>query len=867
VAEAVRAALGTGAEAGPADVRRAVRRLSLRVADGQDARRVAGQIRLLLGLESPAGVEPAAPGQDVRRAARDVLEAMASKGPTVLVLDDVHWADQDLHALLGELRDPPRPAPLLVVTLSRPMVDRPDGRAGPDIRLEALDEDGIRSMVASILGAGVPEEVLRHMVARSGGNPLFLEESARMLVESGSLRSTPGGWVVASPDALGAVPTTLRMLIAARMDGLSPEEKRALQDASVAGTATWTGLVRRMWGDDAAEPALASLVRRDLLRPEAQSAVPSDEQLTFKHVLIRDVAYESLPRAARATRHQVVGAWLREQAVAMAEPPLADLAYHSEQAWLLMRSRTGPGPGRDVTSSAVENLRRWADRTVSYQPRLAESLYQRALQVARSDPRAAGPRVVAGLLVGQAQALIELGEHRRAIADAERARALATRARDGSHRAYALLAIGRARSYLGEVGRARSLLGQALDHFRRAHDERGQARTLHRLAEANRLDDLPAEIRCYREAHRLFTSAGERREAAMVAQALAYLLTVDGGPEFRDRYDEARRLAEEEGDLHARAGLLRAWGYYASYRGEYDEALRALREARPLARQAGDRWVEVDTTLLEAQVSSVVGDPSHAAKLAEEIMAVARHVGARRLLAMGLLASVRPMVRLGRPGLAAARLRRARTILAELRVTTGMTEVELVRVSADLDRGSWSRVIRSAPAMEALAEKDQARLFFAHGPTLAGRAHLGAGRAREAVEELRRAVTVAHDTDATGLADLAEAALAQALLLSGSRPSSTKAVRSSTNPEVLGLRFENRGLADLARGHPDRADAAFESAVRAWESLGSTVWLARALRWRAQALRSLRRHRAARAAERRADEVLAAIQAPVSALA
>src|SRR5262249_6135442 len=158
--------------------------------------------------------------------------------------------------------------------------------------------------------------------------------------------------------ALGAVPTTLRMLIAARMDGLSPEEKRALQDASVAGTSTWDGLVRRMWGDDAADEALAALVRRDLLRHEAHSAVPAQGQYALKHVRIRDVAYDSLPRAARATRHLVVGAWLREQAGAMAEPPLADLAYHSEQAWELMRSRTGPGPGRDVTSAAVDDLRR-----------------------------------------------------------------------------------------------------------------------------------------------------------------------------------------------------------------------------------------------------------------------------------------------------------------------------------------------------------------------------------------------------------------------------------------------------------------------------------------------------------------------------
>ena len=163
-----------------------------------------------------------------------------------------------------------------------------------------------------------------------------------MLVERGAITRSRDRWVVSDPGFLEIVPASLRLLIAARLDGLSRAEKRVLQEASVAGTVTWSGLVeelvrsRQTRDAGGVGVALRALEDRDLLRVRPESSVPGTVELEFKHVVIRDVAYESLPRSARAAAHLVAARWIGEH---IGDSAVAALAHHYERAWELSRSK------------------------------------------------------------------------------------------------------------------------------------------------------------------------------------------------------------------------------------------------------------------------------------------------------------------------------------------------------------------------------------------------------------------------------------------------------------------------------------------------------------------------------------------------
>jgi hypothetical protein len=143
--------------------------------------------------------------------------------------------------------------------------------------------------------------------------------------------------------------------------------------------------------------------------------------------------------------------------------------------------------------------------------------------------------------------------------------------------------------------------------------------------------DYAAEIRHLREAYELFDRAGDRWGRAVAAQDLAYMLTTVGGEEFHRWYRQARRLVEGESDLRSRAALLRTWGYVSYYRGEHREAIRAMREARPVAVEAGDRYAEADTFLIEAMAASLAASPEDAGRLAGEVVRLGRSIGSPRI--------------------------------------------------------------------------------------------------------------------------------------------------------------------------------------------------------------------------------------------
>ena len=860
IAGAVQDLIGLPAGAPRTVADREVRRLADRVAGPRRPRDLMRGLRLLLGTAEPHAVrDPGGAAGEAMLAARAVVEGLAREAPVIAVVDDLHWADAQLLQLLRTTSANPWSGPVLFLGLSRPEGLEPRDPL-PTLELGALPEQRLRELGELALGPGAPAQVLDRMAQRASGNPLFLEESLSMLVESGALVQRAGGWIVADPQLLEQVPATIRTLIAARLDGLPPDEKRMLREAAVCGEVAWDRLLEGISGADDVRSVLRRLVQRDLLRRRPGSRVPGAEEYGFKHVLIREVAYESMTRRDRSALHLRVATWLREMS-GLPEDPLADLAHHYEQAWRLSQSSAAGTADQGLARLAAEHLGRWADRTFTYQARLAESLYARAI-VAAGPSTGEDPRLVIGLSLGRAESLIELGRHQEAVEPANTARELATGTGDEHLEARALLALGRIESDVGDLEVARRLLTQALSSFEAVGDLGGQAWAKHRLSEVWAPENYARELEHLREAYQLFDRAGDRWGRAIAAQDLAYLLTTVGGEEFHHWHGQARRLVEGEGDLRSRAALLRTWGFFSYYRGEHREAIRAMREARPIAVEAGDRYAEADTFLIEAMAASLVGTPTDAGRLAAEVVRLGREISSLRITGLGLAAGARACLREGNPSRAARQLSAARQTLQRGGVRNEMLEVDFVDAGMHLDRGNWRRVPDPAERGAAGASASGWVLYGSMRPLLIGRALLGAGRLDEAITELEHARTSAEDAGAVGVVAVSAAALEQARILAGRPPAGLPPPAPPNEVEVEAIQTESNGLAALTQGHTEEATAAFSLAVERWQRLGFTVWLGRALSLHATAARQAGDHPAAEQLLARAGDVLDRIKTP-----
>ena len=333
-------------ETDPAEVAAAkLDRAAAGLVEGTEAAWVAAHLRPLVGLAAGSGS-----GGDRQAEAfaawRRFLEALAERGPTVLVFEDLHWADDALLDFLDHLLDWVTDLPLLVVGTARPelLARRPGWGGGKansaTLSLAPLGADDTARLIAGLLDQVLlPADTQAALLARAGGNPLFAEEYVRMLADQGFLRRTGSSWRLEDAREL-PLPESVQGIIAARLDALGPEEKALLQDAAVIGKVVWLGALASVGGTEPSvlEPRLHALERRELLRRERRSAVAGERQYAFRHVLVRDVAYAQLPRAARAERHRRAAEWLQTLAPDRAEDRAELLAHHYASALQLSQA-------------------------------------------------------------------------------------------------------------------------------------------------------------------------------------------------------------------------------------------------------------------------------------------------------------------------------------------------------------------------------------------------------------------------------------------------------------------------------------------------------------------------------------------------
>jgi predicted ATPase len=252
-----------------------------------------------------------------------------------LVFEDLHWADSALLSFLEHLADWSEGTPLLVLCTARPeLYERhptfgATARNAQRINLGPLTEEETARLICSLLERAVlPAQTQRALLERAGGNPLFAEEFVRLLADQSDL-----GEEIDVPDSVQA-------LIAARLDTLSPERKSLLQDAAVLGKVFWAGALVEMASREPSEveQALHDLARKELVRSTRTSSIEGEAEYGFWHLLVRDVCYSQIPRAARAARHRSAAAWLEGQAGERAEDLADVLAHHYLEALELVRA-------------------------------------------------------------------------------------------------------------------------------------------------------------------------------------------------------------------------------------------------------------------------------------------------------------------------------------------------------------------------------------------------------------------------------------------------------------------------------------------------------------------------------------------------
>jgi predicted ATPase/class 3 adenylate cyclase len=302
---------------------------------------------------------------------RRFVEALAEQGPAVLVVEDLHWADELLLDFLDHLVDWAADVPLLVVATARPelLARRPGWGGGKPnsaiVSLSPLTDRDTARLVGGLLGqALLPAETQAVLLARAGGNPLYAEEYVRMLADRGFLTKVGGSWRLDYTQEL-PLPESVQGIVAARLDALAPEDKGLLQDAAVVGKVGWLGALAAL-GDTqpfAVEARLHTLERKEFLRRERRSQVAGERQYAFRHVLVRDVAYQQLPRAVRADRHRRVAEWLQGLSPDRAEDRAELLAHHYSAA--LEYARAAGQDTAGLAERARLALRDAGDRALS----------------------------------------------------------------------------------------------------------------------------------------------------------------------------------------------------------------------------------------------------------------------------------------------------------------------------------------------------------------------------------------------------------------------------------------------------------------------------------------------------------------------
>ncbi len=559
----------------------------------------------LLGLASGVleAVQAEASQQEIAWAAREWAERLGQEQPLVLLFEDIHWAEEPLLELIEHLSAWVREAPLLLLCLARPeLLDIRPGWGGGRVRATAIELEPLgraesEELVEALLDGGgdLSEPARQGLLDKTEGNPLFVEETMRMLAEEGV-------------DSVDRIPDTVQALIAARIDRLPLEQKAILQRAAVIGRIFWPSAIQRLSPElESLDELLEDLLLRDFVVPEQRSSIRGEEAYKFKHVLIREVAYGSVSKSARADHHAAFAEWLKERA---GDELLEIRAYHLDHAAKLTAELNGSVPDelrRDAAEALTEaGLRAFAREA----NRTARHLFVRSVELEPTLRR----RYLA------ARAADRLSDLPTVSREMEEVLAAAIAEDDRWTKGRALVTLAEAAVLRdADAKAAEAMIDEALEVFE-PDDLTGRFRALRaRATIAWTLGDLAKEEQVMREAYDLAVELGRKDFESEAADELAsvYLarLELDRAAPLIER---AILLAEESGSAEARGRALRFAGQLHLHRGELDEADAAFETARGHLEEAGAAWALGRAVNFSAIVAGEKGDAVRAERLFRE---------------------------------------------------------------------------------------------------------------------------------------------------------------------------------------------------------------------------------------------------------
>jgi DNA-binding SARP family transcriptional activator/tetratricopeptide (TPR) repeat protein len=403
------------------------------------------------------GVEPTSTAgrEELFAAWTAFLESIAEQTPTVLVVEDLHWADDALIAFLEQLADQTKRIPLLLLTTGRPeLYDRHlDWAAGvrtaTKIDLAKLSGTETAELVARLVSHELAPEQQEAVVKRAGGNPLHARELVRLLAERGP---SVGGDAQAIPDSIQA-------LIQARLDTLTPERKSLLQDAAVVGNVFWAGAAAEIAGRDPHEVDLVlhELSRRGLVHPARSSSMEAEAEYAFSHELIRDVAYGQIRRAERVRRHRAAAVWI-ERAGRRPEDLVEVAAHHYATALGLARASGQVEQARELEGPTLRCLILAGKQALDLDTQVALTSFERALELAP-----VGHPARRDALIGFGTAANNVSRFEEASEAAEEAIDLSQTAGDRAAAARAMMILAGALSRLGDKARRNEAYAAAVD--------------------------------------------------------------------------------------------------------------------------------------------------------------------------------------------------------------------------------------------------------------------------------------------------------------------------------------------------------------------------------------------------------------------
>ena len=582
------------------------------ILEPEERRFVEPRLAQLLGL----GEGETRDRQDLFAAWRLFFERLSETYPTVLAFEDMQWADASLLDFVEYLLEWSRNHPIYVITLARPelLEKRPTWGAGhrnfASLYLEPLSQEAMEELLTGLV-PGLPAALRGQILDRAEGVPLYAVETVRMLLDRGLLVEEGSAYGVVGEIESLEIPETLHALIAARLDGLSPDERRLLQDAAVLGKTFTQAALGVLSGIDAAtlEPLLSSLVRKEVLGLQSDPRSPEHGQYGFLQDIVRHVAYETLPKRERRVKHLTAAEYLR---ASLAEDEVAEVvASHLLNAYQLDPEADDAAPLRAKACSALvaageraaslgasAEAQRYFEQAVELddEPRARAAMLQRAGEMARM----AGDDEHAGSLFEQAVAMYEevgdthaaarssswlalveqvLGHNEQAIERMERAYDVIAGDPPDEDLAFLLIRLGSAHWFAGSPELAAELTERALDVAEslnvpevlvRGWNTRSMVVGPRRPAEARGLLQLS------------LTTALEHE---LTSQAIASSLNLSDLCFQRDQYADSLAYLEQGLELGRRIGdrgrewfALSEMTFAFAILGRWDEALARLEE-------------------------------------------------------------------------------------------------------------------------------------------------------------------------------------------------------------------------------------------------------------------------------------------------